>query len=282
MELQLRAQDAEHAGVVPRLLDKVRRAAAHGLNGEIDVGKGCHDEDGETGVVGTDGGEQVQTFLAGGGVAGVVEVDEEAVEGVGGEVLEDGGGIARGLEVEALGFEEEVKGLEDAGLVVGDEQACGLRVRWGVRGVWCGRHGWGSGEVMDEPARADSIEMRFASRVRPRARSSSMRDFWKAVRAATRAESAVARSCCAPRGLEGGAGAEGLLLAGDLEGVGGEVAGVGGSGDAGGGLGEGVLGVADFDADLACAAVVRAARLGATRARRGTGRTWRCGCAGAG
>ena len=51
-------------------------------------------------------------------------------------------------------------------------------------------------------------------------------------------------------GLEGGAGAEGLFLAGDVEGFGGEVAGLLGGDDAGLRLVKGVLGVADFDADL--------------------------------
>ena len=46
-----------------------------------------------------------------------------AVEGVGGEALEDEGWGAGGFEAVAFGREEELESFEDVGLVVGDEEA---------------------------------------------------------------------------------------------------------------------------------------------------------------
>lgn len=91
VELTLGTQDGEQPRVVPWLLDEVRRATAHGFDIQVDVGEGGRDDDGEGRVAGANGSEQVEAFPAGGGIAGVVQIDEQAVEGVGGEVLEDGG-----------------------------------------------------------------------------------------------------------------------------------------------------------------------------------------------
>ena len=125
VELDLLAEDGEEARVVPRLLDEVAGALAHGLDGEVDGGPGGHDDDGDARVVFADGGEEVEAFLAGGGVAGVVEVDEDGVEVGGGEALEDEGRGAGGFEGVALGAKEELESLEDVGLVVGDEEVGG-------------------------------------------------------------------------------------------------------------------------------------------------------------
>ena len=75
-EFDLSAEDGEEARVLPGLLDEVAGAAAHGFDGEVEVGPGGHDDDGEMGVALADGGDEVEAFAAGGGVAGVVEVDE--------------------------------------------------------------------------------------------------------------------------------------------------------------------------------------------------------------
>ena len=79
--------------------------------------------DGEGGVDPGELREEVEAFLAGGGVAGVVEIHEEAIKLTDGEGGEDGVGGGGGFDLIAFAFEEEAKGFEDVGLIVGDEDA---------------------------------------------------------------------------------------------------------------------------------------------------------------
>ncbi len=58
VEIDLGAQDGKQAGVVPGLLDEVVGAAAHGFDGELYVGPGGHDDDGELGLVGANLGRR--------------------------------------------------------------------------------------------------------------------------------------------------------------------------------------------------------------------------------
>ncbi len=128
VELELGAEDCEETEIVPGFLDEVVGAAAHGFDGKIDRAPGGHQDDGDLRIVAADGGEQVEAFLAGGGVAGVVEVDDDAVERGGGDALEDHGRGACALEEVALGSEEKLERVEDLGLVVGDEETAGVLV----------------------------------------------------------------------------------------------------------------------------------------------------------
>ena len=61
-QLDLRANDREHALVVPRLLDEVARAAAHGLDGQFDGAPGGHDDDRQRRVERLELREQRQAF----------------------------------------------------------------------------------------------------------------------------------------------------------------------------------------------------------------------------
>ena len=119
----MRLEDGEEAGVFPGLLDEVAGAAADGFDGQIDVAPGGHDDDGDLRVDFLDAGDEVEAFLSGGSVAGVVEVDEEAVEAFAGESFDGERGRADDFEGVPFGGEEELKGFEDVGLVVGDEEA---------------------------------------------------------------------------------------------------------------------------------------------------------------
>ncbi len=85
-------------------------------------------------VDGLDAREQVEALLAGGGVAGVVEVHHDDVEIASLDGGEDGGGRRGGLDLVALGLEQQAQGLEDVGLIVGDEDA--------ERGISKLLHGW--------------------------------------------------------------------------------------------------------------------------------------------
>ena len=64
MQFDLGAQDGQQAFVLPRLLNEVARAAAHGLDRQSHVAPGRHDDDRNAAVEGDDLREQVETFLS--------------------------------------------------------------------------------------------------------------------------------------------------------------------------------------------------------------------------
>ena len=67
--------------------------------------------------------QQIQAFLAGGGVAGVVEVDEDDVEVAGLQRRDDACRRRRRLDPESLGLQQQPQRFEDVRLVVGDQNA---------------------------------------------------------------------------------------------------------------------------------------------------------------
>ena len=131
-QLDLRADDRQQPGVVPRLLDEVARAAAHRLDGDFDAAPGRHDDDRQRRIDALDARQQVQAFFARRRVARVVQVDQRDVELARLERGEHAGRRRRGLEVEAFGLEQQPQRLEDVRLVVGDEHARSV-VRTGWR-----------------------------------------------------------------------------------------------------------------------------------------------------
>ena len=195
-KLELGPEDGEQARVVPGLLNEVTGSAAHRLDGEIDAAPGGHHDDRDLRVMLPDAAEQIEPFASGRGVARVVEIDEETVELARGKALQHERWSAGSLEVVPLRKQKKPKRLENLRLVVGDQEAAGAG-RVGS-GVW--RHGdparslllhlYGTAtrvrsrrvrrylrEIVCTPVRADSIEMEFASSVRPTARSSSILAF---------------------------------------------------------------------------------------------------------
>jgi hypothetical protein len=84
VQLGMDADERDQAFVFPGLLDEVASAALDGFDGEVDVAPGSHDNDWQAGIEFLDAGEEIEALLAGGGIARVVEVDEEdVVVGVG-------------------------------------------------------------------------------------------------------------------------------------------------------------------------------------------------------
>ena len=73
-------RSASSALVVPGLLDEVAGAAAHRLDRDVHRAPRRHHDDRQRRVERLESAEQVEPFLAGGGVAGVVQVDERHVE----------------------------------------------------------------------------------------------------------------------------------------------------------------------------------------------------------
>jgi len=79
MQLGVNADEREKPLILPRLLHKVARPTLDGLDGQIDVAPRGHHDHRDARVDLLDAGEQIEAFLAGGCVAGVVEVDQQDV-----------------------------------------------------------------------------------------------------------------------------------------------------------------------------------------------------------
>src|SRR5882724_10047313 len=80
-ELHLSTQDRQEPGVVPRLLDKIPRAATHGLDGNIQARPSRHHHYWQHAVESLKLCEQVKTFLPGSCIARVVKVDQKTIKG---------------------------------------------------------------------------------------------------------------------------------------------------------------------------------------------------------
>ena len=135
-QLDLGAHHRQQAGVVPRLLDEVAGAAAHRLHRQLDARPGGHHHDRQGGVEGADLGQQLEAFLARGGVAGVVEVHQQGVELLLLHGVEDLGRRGGGLDLVPLPLEQEAKGFANVFLVVGDEHARPPAAAGGGHGSW--------------------------------------------------------------------------------------------------------------------------------------------------
>ena len=133
-QLDLGAQGGEQPVVVPRLLDEIAGAPAHRLHRLLHAAPGGHHHGRQGGVEGLELGDQLQSLAAGGGVAGVVEIEEDGVEVGGLHGREHAGGRGGGLDRVALAFQQQPQRLTDVGLVVRDENV-------GGRGGGGGRHG---------------------------------------------------------------------------------------------------------------------------------------------
>ena len=119
----VRAQRGQELVVVPRLAHEVADAVPEALDGEVHGGPGRHDHHGHVGVAGADGGQEVETLLAGGRAARVVEVHQHEVERRAVERFEQRRRRADGLRLVVLRLQEQAQGFPHLGLVVGDEDA---------------------------------------------------------------------------------------------------------------------------------------------------------------
>ena len=119
--LDLRAQDGEQAIVVPGLQDKVAHTPVHGFHGQLDASPGRHRHHRERLVQSANSGQQVQTFLAGRGIPGVVEVHEQEVEDARFERADKGCRRARRLDFVPVLLEQQAQSFQNRGLIVGDQ-----------------------------------------------------------------------------------------------------------------------------------------------------------------
>ena len=108
-KLDLRLEDGGEARVVPGLLDEL-----HGPPGR-------HHDDGQRGVERLNAVKQLQAFLAGGGIAGVIEVHEYRVEVARFDRIDGGGRRVDGFGLVAFALDEESQRFENVRLIVGNE-----------------------------------------------------------------------------------------------------------------------------------------------------------------
>ncbi len=78
--IRLLADDADHAIVVPGLLDEIAGPAAHGFHRQIDTAPCGHHHHRGGIALSIQAGQQVEPFFARSGVAGVIEVGQDEVE----------------------------------------------------------------------------------------------------------------------------------------------------------------------------------------------------------
>ena len=97
-----------------------------------------------------DGGEQVEPFLAGGGVARVVQIDEGGVEFSLLDRGEHGLGRCGELELIALGLKQKAQGFQHILLVVRDQDAVASFSMFPFEDIACE----GSTAAMSAPRRA--------------------------------------------------------------------------------------------------------------------------------
>ncbi len=127
-KLDLSFQDREQARVLPGLLDEILGAAAHRFDGEFEAAPRRHHDDGKRAVFRPDVREQIEAFLAGGGVARVVQVHQQPVEFAGFERGEHCGRRCDGLDVESFAFQQQTQSFANVRLVICNQNSCAVRM----------------------------------------------------------------------------------------------------------------------------------------------------------
>src|ERR1035438_3407915 len=130
MQLGVNANERDQALILPRLLDEVACAALDGFDGQVNVAPGGHDDDWNARIHLVDAGEEIEAFLAGGGVARVVKVDEYDVVVVLADRIEEQLWRANTADVDALRGQKQLDSLENVGLIVGDQNSNFLFLNW--------------------------------------------------------------------------------------------------------------------------------------------------------
>ena len=109
--------------VLPGLLDEVARAALDAFDGQIDVAPRGHHDDGQARIELLNARQQIEALLAGGGVARVVQVDEQDIVVALAQSLQQQLRRAHAVHMDALRLQQQLHGFEDVRLIVGDQNA---------------------------------------------------------------------------------------------------------------------------------------------------------------
>ena len=121
VQLGVHADEGEQPLVLPRLLDKVARAALDAFDGQVDVAPRRHHDHREARIEFLDMGEQIEAFLAGGGVARVVQVDEHDIVVALAQRLQKQLRRAHAIDVDPLRLEQQLDGFKNVRLIVGNQ-----------------------------------------------------------------------------------------------------------------------------------------------------------------
>ncbi len=122
-QLELRLHRRDQLVVVPRLLDVVARAAPHRLHGARDAAPAGHHQHRQRRIDRLHPVEQLEPFLPGCRVTRVVEIDQRDVEVRPLELVDELGRRRSGGDLIPLAAQQELEGIEDVDLIVGDEHA---------------------------------------------------------------------------------------------------------------------------------------------------------------
>jgi len=122
-QFRMNTDEGKQPLVFPGLLDEVAGAALDGFDGEADVAPGRHDDDRQARIVLLNAREKVEAFLAGGGIAGVIQVDEQHIVVALAERLHEQLRRADAVHIDAVRSEQQLDGLENGRLIVGGEHA---------------------------------------------------------------------------------------------------------------------------------------------------------------
>jgi hypothetical protein len=126
VKLDLGPQNRKQPLVLPRLLNKIARASAHGLDRQVHVAPCGHHNDRERAVHRHNIGKQSQPFLSGGGVTRVVQVDQYRVVGRARKRVARELRGANDVNLVALRLEQQFNRFQDVLLVVGRQDAGGF------------------------------------------------------------------------------------------------------------------------------------------------------------
>ena len=127
MQLDLGPQNGKQPLVLPRLLNKIARASPHGLDRQVHVAPCGHHDDRERAVDCDNIGKESQPFLPGGGVAGIVQIDQHRIVGRTRKGFARKLGGADYINLVALRLQQQFNGFQNVLLVVGSQDAGGFR-----------------------------------------------------------------------------------------------------------------------------------------------------------
>ena len=125
--LRLLANHCDHALVIPRLLDEIASPAAHRFHRQIDAAPGGHHHHRGSVAVRLQAGQQIQPFGAGRGVARIVEVGHDQVEGLVAQGAQQRTGRVDRHGLAALAFEQQPHGFQNIRLIVANQYPDRLR-----------------------------------------------------------------------------------------------------------------------------------------------------------
>ena len=120
VQFGVNANERDEALVFPWLLDEVASAALDAFDGEVDVAPRRHDDDRHARIDLLQTRQQIEALLAGGGVARVVEVNEQNVVVALTQRLKQQLRRAHAIHMNALRLQQQFHGLEDVRLIVGN------------------------------------------------------------------------------------------------------------------------------------------------------------------